>query len=82
MGDFNKDLFKKTELFRDKVAKKLRNDILFKYRFQRMYKIFTEPAKVDATSRQGEVFNQLNFTGENLLQLKTIEGNIYIAPSQ
>ncbi len=45
-------------------------------------KIFTEPAKVDAISRQGEVFNQLNYTGENLLQLKTIEGNIYIAPSQ
>ena len=43
MEDLNTDLLKKTELFRDKVAKRLRNDILFKYRFQRMYKIFTEP---------------------------------------
>ena len=42
----------------------------------------TTYAKVEASSRHGTIENNLNHTGENLLKLKTIDGNIAVTESQ
>jgi hypothetical protein len=42
----------------------------------------TSPSRVEAESRHGLIVNNLDYTGQQLIKLKTIDGNITITKSQ
>ncbi len=44
--------------------------------------VATSPSRVEAESRHGTYINNLDYTGQQLLKLKTIDGNITITKSQ
>ncbi|MBW4964582.1 hypothetical protein KZZ06_21555, partial [Sulfitobacter sp. CW3] len=44
--------------------------------------VATSPSRVEAESRHGTLTNNLDYTGQQLLKLKTIDGNITITKSQ
>ena len=44
--------------------------------------VATSPSRVEAESRHGTLINNLDYTGQQLLKLKTIDGNITITKSQ